>query len=91
MTAIKRKEVRGEVVQLDYADLRDTNYINCKLVYKGGSPPILVNCTFDTCEFVFENEALNTIRFIAGIANSSGGQELVLHKFLGLPQDEANG
>lgn len=91
MNAAKRKEVRNQVVQLDYADLRDTDYKNCKLVYKGGFPPVLVNCTFDSCEFIFENEALNTVRFIAGLAQNEGGKELVLGSFLGLSGGEIDG
>ena len=88
MTAeLVRKKVEGEVVHLDYATLSDTDFSNCKLVYKGGTPPVLDRCTFFKCMFIFENEALNTMRFLGGIAGSDGGRELVIHDFLQVPRN----
>ncbi len=84
--ADQRKTVAGEVVVLDYAELQDTIYRRCKLVYKGGTPPTLVGCDFIECTFLFENEALNTMRFIAALAHSGdSGRDLVVHTLLRLP------
>ncbi len=82
-----RKEVKNEVVHLDYADLRDTNYTDCKLVYKGGTPPAIGDCTFLRCSFIFENEALNTMQFLLALASGTGGRDLVLRQFLGIKDD----
>ena len=79
--------VEGEVVVLDYAVLEGMHLYRCKLIYRGGRPPTLVNCTFEECEFIFEGSALTTVAFLRAIAlGDSGGRELVLNGMLGLPK-----
>ncbi len=78
-----RAEVRGEIVKLDYSTLRDTVYLECKLIFEGGRPPILINCDFRNCEFIFEGAALNTQMFLTLLANS-GAADLVVNSMLGL-------
>ncbi len=79
----KRQEVRDEIVKLDYSTLRDTNYINCTLVFEGGRPPSMINCDFIECEFVLEGAARNTQVFLT-ILSQSGASELVVNGMLGL-------
>jgi hypothetical protein len=79
----ERTEVRGELVRLDYSVLRDTNFVECKLIYGGGRPPILQNCDFIDSEFILEGHAQATAHFLA-ILGRSGAGHLVIHQMLGL-------
>ena len=79
----KLERIENEIIVLDYTDLRNKHFYQCKLIYRGGRPPNLINCVFDTCEFIFEGPALATLLFLGGIARSSGGKELV-SKMLGI-------
>ena len=62
MTADK-KSIKGEVIILDYKDLRNTRFERYTMVFRGGRPPPLVNNDFIDCQWVFENEAQNTLVF----------------------------
>lgn len=79
----ERKQVRDQVVHLDYGTLRDTDYYNCTLVYEGGSPPTMANCNFVNCEFIFDKAAQNTQYFLRMLAQS-GAAEFVVRDYLGL-------
>lgn len=83
-TPAEKTLVENETVLLDFKELRNTIYRNCRLVYEGGTPPILVNCDFVNCAFKLEGRALNTIHFLQMIANSTGGRDLVISQMLGL-------
>lgn len=78
-----RTVVRGDVVKLDYAVLRDTQFVNCKLVYGGGRPPIMTGCDFIDSEFILEGPAEATAYYLHILANSGAG-ELVVNQMLGL-------
>ncbi|WP_139218705.1 hypothetical protein [Roseivivax halotolerans] len=80
-----KRTVKGDVVVLDYADLRNTRYERCKMIYRGGRPPTLVNNDFVECEWIFENEAQNTLRFLKALVEG-GGEDLVLAS-LGVSQN----
>lgn len=77
--------MKGEVIVLDYADFRNTRFEQCKLVYRGGKPPTLINNDFIGCEWIFENEAENTLTFLQALIGG-GGEELVLNA-LGISTD----
>lgn len=85
---MKRKEVRGDVIVLDYATLQNTNFINCKIVYRGGHPPNLDECDFISCEWIFEGAALNTVAFLRALVATDGFRPFILHGILGIPADE---
>lgn len=88
----EREEVHDEIVHLDYAELRDKNFHKCKLVYNGGGPPVLINCDFVNCRFIFEGPANHTLVFLSNLAASGGdGAEMVVQKFLGLENWEQKG
>ncbi|WP_187430019.1 hypothetical protein ROLI_026560 [Roseobacter fucihabitans] len=79
----KQAEVTDKVVHLDYAELRDTIFRNCKMVYSGGQPPALENVTITECKFVFEGPALNTSSMMALLCHT-GDANLVVKGMLGL-------
>lgn len=75
----------GTIVKLDYGKFENTTFKECKLIYEGGRPPVMVNCAFIDSEFIFEGPALNTVGFMAAIARGGGeGAELIVHQMLGL-------
>jgi hypothetical protein len=80
-----QKTVEDQVVILDYNRYENTVFRRCKIVYRGGGVPILHNNTFESCEWIFENEALNTVMFLSAIARSTpSGKEFVVTGILGL-------
>lgn len=85
---MERKEVRNDVVVLDYGSFSDTNFIGCKIIYRGGRPPTLLNCDLIDCEWIFEGPALNTVGFLRSLVASDGVRPFVLHGVLGLPENE---
>jgi hypothetical protein len=76
------KTVENEVVRIDYGVFQNTEFRNCKLVYAGGRPPIMVANRFIDCEWVFTGEAQNTIDLLKGLANSGGGLEDLVRRTL---------
>jgi hypothetical protein len=80
----ERKLVKDAVVRLDYSTLQDTTYEDCKLVFEGGRPPVLINCSFVRCEFVLDGPALNTQAFLTMLARTRDGADLVVNGMLGL-------
>ena len=85
------KKVEGETIVLDGRILRDTEFVGCLLIYKGGSVPILRNNVFSGCTFNFENGARNTIDFLRSMIHGAGndsGKEFVVQGLLGVTLDE---
>ena len=76
--ATRTKTIEGEIVKLDYADFRDTEFKNCKMIYAGGRPPTLVNNGFTNCEWISEGEAQNTVLFLKSMYDSGGGFEKLI-------------
>jgi len=80
-----RKVVENEVVYLDYGDFRETDFRNCKLIYKGGRPPNLINNNFHACEWIFEGDAGNTVAFLRALAApGAGGRVFLMEHLLGI-------
>ena len=55
----------------------------CELVYSGGEPPTMVNCTFHRVEWIFDGAASNTIAFLGALYSGmgQGGKDLVERTF----------
>jgi hypothetical protein len=48
-------------VELDDSEFTDCSFENCKLIYRGGLPPVIRHCTFGVNEFVFLDSAHRTL------------------------------
>jgi hypothetical protein len=68
-----RPLVTGEIIVLDYSTLQETIYQHCKMIYRGGRPPTIINCEISECEFILENEALNTQIFLSILVEGGAG------------------
>jgi hypothetical protein len=62
----------------------DNQYENCRftasrIVYAGGGVPVFANCVFDSCQWVFDGPAENTIQYFATLYTGlgPGGQQLI--------------
>lgn len=75
---MSKQLIKNQQVILDGAHYRNKKFENCKLIYSGGKVPSLINNEFNECEWVFENEARNTLQFLRQLA-SGGGMDLVLY------------
>ncbi len=80
---VEQNLVENEVVMLDYAEISNKEFRNCKLVYKGGRVPKMRNVTLAECEFIFEDSASNTLQMLQLIAHN-GDAALVVNGILGL-------
>jgi hypothetical protein len=80
--------VQNQIIHLDGQFLTDKKFVDCKIVYSGGTPPVLRNNDFVHCQFEFEGAALNTLNFLRGFAlgaRTDGAIEFLLYGLLGLP------
>lgn len=79
MSDVEKEIIKGEQITLDYGEFRNKRFEACKIIYKGGRPPILVENDFIGCDFIFENEAANTLNLLRGMVHGGeGGEDLVL-------------
>lgn len=86
MTA-ERRRVVGQTVVLDGAQLTDSDYEDCNLVYAGGTPPSIHGCSFSGSRFVFENAAENTLVFLRWLAHGDpSGKQLVVRDMIGVAE-----
>jgi hypothetical protein len=61
------------------------HFVDCTLVYGGGTPPTLVGGSFLRCSWVFEGPAANTLAFMRGLHAAEGGlRKVILDTFGGL-------
>lgn len=78
---------RNEVVVMDYGNFEDVQFINCKIVYRGGRAPSMIRCDLIDCEWIFEGPALNTVGFLRGLSADDGSRQFVLSQILALPNN----
>lgn len=72
--------IEGEIITLDYGSFIKKSFYKCKLVFKGGLPPTMIDCDFIESTFIFDGPALSTAKFMAALAASSvDGKKLVLN------------
>lgn len=82
---VDKETIKNRAIVLDYSEHRSTRFERCKLIYRGGQPPILIDNDFIECTWLFENEAQNTLEFLRGLAK--GGGEDFVEYLLGLAKD----
>lgn len=67
-------------VELDGNRFRDCRFARCELVYAGGSPPELVGCHFEDCQWAFAGSAAVTLGFLSAL-HGGGFTQLVENTF----------
>jgi hypothetical protein len=70
---------RDAAVELDGDEFRGCQFFNCRLIYRGGSPPKMAHCKFSQSKFEFLDAARHTLDFIRAIYHGMGpgGQEII--------------
>jgi hypothetical protein len=54
-----------ETVALDGERFSDCEFRGCRMVFRGGEAPRFDNCTFDDCDWRFEDAAANTLAHLS--------------------------
>ena len=65
-----------ETVALDGERFSDCEFRGCRLVYGGGEPPRFQACTFDACDWRFEDSAADTLAHLK-VVWAAGGKAQV--------------
>lgn len=74
---ISHSEIKNTVQKLDGIEFRSCTFENCTLVYEGGPPPSLRDCTFINSVFRFDGAARNTVDFLKAIRDPRSGLSVV--------------
>ncbi len=53
-----------ETVALDAERFADCEFRDCRLIYRGGEPPIFEGCSFVGCDWQFEAAAAATLKHL---------------------------
>ena len=65
-----------ETVALDGERFADCEFRGCRMVYRGGEAPSFDSCTFDDCDWRFEDAASRTLEFMK-VVWGAGAKPLV--------------
>jgi hypothetical protein len=57
----------NQLVDLDDNEFIGCRFEKCNLIYRGGKPPSLVNCSFDKFRISFEYAAADTLSFMTAL------------------------
>jgi hypothetical protein len=76
-------------VELDSNEFENCRFDNCILIYRGGTPPSIVGCSFGQFQIRFADSAGNTLLFLKILFESgSGFREIVESTFKGIRGDD---
>jgi hypothetical protein len=67
------KTFKSQTIELDGNEFLNCEFDQCILVYRGGVPPTLDGCGFDSPRFVFEGAASNTMAFLKALSEPASG------------------
>ena len=65
-----------ETVALDGERYSDCEFRGCRMVYRGGEPPVFDDCQFNDCDWRFEDAAANTLAHMK-LVWAAGGKATV--------------
>ncbi len=69
-----------ETVTLDNQRYADCEFRGCRMVFRGGEPPLFDGCRFDDCDWRFEDAAANTLahlKLVWGVGGKTTVQSLI--------------
>ena len=66
----------GITILLDGSSFERCVFNDCRMIYQGGEPPQLVNCTFKGSNFGMDGPAANTLAFLNAMYH--GGMKSVV-------------
>ena len=78
----ERKTFHNCDVHLDAGRFVDCAFVQATLIYSGGKPPNIVDCSFKDVRFRFDGPAGATVAFLVAMARpDSGLQQIVRNTF----------
>lgn len=80
MVAVVGRVFDNRPIPLDGRTFQNCYFRNCKLIYRGGTPPSFVNCEFSANEFRFLAQAGNTLSFLQSLADPSSGLQSIMYE-----------
>lgn len=79
METVKDQSFDNRRIPIDGVRFVDCTSTPTKLIYRGEAPVEISGCTFDSCTWVFEGAANETLQFLSTLSHRLGadGQNLV--------------
>ncbi len=79
MTMYKDELFIKQRVSLDADQFFNCRFVRCTMIYSGSSGVVMEGCELDSCDWVFDGAADNTLIFLSQLYRGlgSGGQQLV--------------
>ncbi|QLG10984.1 hypothetical protein HLB42_09525 [Deinococcus sp. D7000] len=67
MAEFQGRNFQDVEVELDGNKFEDCTFTQCRLIYRGGTPPNLVGCSFDKPMMIFDGPASATLAFLTAM------------------------
>ncbi len=64
--------ITDEDVEVDGQKFKNCRFVRCRIIYNGGKVPEFIQCAFESCQWVFDGPAENTIQYFALLATGLG-------------------
>ena len=77
MTEPKRQILQGRI-KLDGKTFTNVDFQKAELVYEGGAPPHVIDCTFSEATFAFTGAAGNTTNFLRAMLRPQSNMRQVV-------------
>jgi hypothetical protein len=89
---IANKRFFREDVLVDGQKFYNSQFTECRIVFRATAPVQFDQCVFTQCEWVFDGPAENMLFYLAALATSLGpdAQEMVINLLNGIASGELN-
>lgn len=76
---VQNKHIFDKNVLVDENHYIDCRFTRCRIIFTGKGPVRFDRCTFEECDWVFDDAAEETIQYLAAIYNGMGasGRDMV--------------
>lgn len=88
MAVFTHNQFDDTTIKLDENSYDHCRFYRSTLVYAGGLPPSITNCTFVNCRFVLDGAASNTVQWLATLYAQGGYFKEMVEKAIGISADE---
>ena len=69
-------------ILIDGREFFNTEFIRCRIIYRGTGPVQFEGCVFTECQWVFDGPAENTLFFLSALATQLGSEAAAMVKSL---------
>jgi len=84
-----KKQFKNEEVRLDGNTFLGCAFDNCNMVYGGGPPPTMIDCSLNGVTWSFTEAASNSVRFMRAIYHGmgEGGKKVIEQTFANIREN----